>query len=64
MSKENQRCDICNAPISSIELECSHGMTDKNIGTIVYTLFFRMHKYYRFNLTFGKYFFGEIIISM
>ena len=40
VSKENQRCEICNAPISSIELECSHGLNDKNLGEFT--------DYYRF----------------
>ena len=31
-SNENQRCEICQAPISSIELECSHGLSEKYIG--------------------------------
>ena len=35
VSKETQRCEICNAPISSIELECSHGLTDKNLGKLI-----------------------------
>ena len=35
VSKETQRCEICNAPISSIELECSHGLNDKNLGELI-----------------------------